>query len=222
MLVHLERDRRRPLGSYSCNNYKILVTNNYYRAMRAACLGSHLLQKPEDKNPLGIPSHSRLSPMRSPLINFWAQSLIRWKRQCLLTPSPCIPWAEEQSPHSLHSNSLNTKHSKPSSSPSAVLPPHLLNPFFLGNYCRAQSEGCHQSRRDLTASFHHYSSLTKESNEAGIEQARFLLPGDPEKVWTKMEIQKLPTRLKEEQSIHFHLLHKKSFIPAFTQKGTEC
>lgn len=105
MLVHLERDMVRPQGSYSCNNCKILVTNNYYRAMRAACLGSHLLQKPEDKNLLGIPSHSRLGL----LINFRAQSLIRWERQCLLTPSPCIPWAEEQPPHSLHSNSLQHK-----------------------------------------------------------------------------------------------------------------
>lgn len=59
MLVHHERDMVRPQGSYSSSNCKILVTNNYYRAMRAACLGSHLLQKPEDKNLLGIPFHSR-------------------------------------------------------------------------------------------------------------------------------------------------------------------
>lgn len=168
MLVHHERDMGRPQCSYSCSNCRILVTNNYYRAMRAACLGSHLLQKPEDKNLLGIPFHSRLKL----LINFWSPSLIRWKRQCLLTPSPCT--LSRRAITTLPALQLsNTRPSKPSSAPSSVLLPHPLNPFFLGNYCWAPPEGGHQRKWDLTASFHHYPSLTKESNKAGIEQAGF-------------------------------------------------
>lgn len=89
-------------------------------------------------------------------------------------PAHSFPvYSEQKSNHHTPCTPTNTRPSKPSSAPSSVLLPHPLNPFFLGNYCWAPPEGGHQRKWDLTASFHHYPSLTKESNKAGIEQAGF-------------------------------------------------